>query len=58
MGGWISIQEHQTLKVWSAVLEEWKVDYNPQALQALLMWAKDHGFDTAKEAAFDLNSWL
>lgn len=58
MGEWISVQGHQTLKVWSTLIEECEMHYNPEALENLLTWAKDNGFDTTKEAVLDLNTWV
>lgn len=50
MGNFISTQDHPVLKVWKG---EWDLDYDEKALLALITWAKNHGLDTTKEAAFD-----
>lgn len=50
------MQDHPVLKVWK-LLEEWDTDYDEKALLALITWAKNHGLDTTKAAAFDFNVW-
>lgn len=45
------------MKVWTLLLEEWGVEYEEQALLALLRWAKNHGLDTTRGAALDINTW-
>lgn len=50
------MQDHPVLKVWR-LLEEWDVDYDEKALLTLITWAKTHGLETTKEAAFDFNTW-
>lgn len=57
MGGWISLQTHLVMKVWTLLLEEWGIEYEEQALLALLRGAKNHGLDTTREAALDINTW-
>lgn len=58
MCGWISVEEHPAVKVWTRFLWEWGINYKEQALLALLTWAKNCGLDTTKEAVLDINTWV
>lgn len=43
------------MQVWTCFPQEWEINYEEQALLALLTSAENHGLDTTKEGVLDLN---